>query len=410
MASRITADGNTSVNFAHINPGRNFEREVAVCWDSFAKSLSGTDVGIQTEMLKIERLYQYPNRDFFSPKASILFNKLNETFFPEFREWHFRSKEKTIFTLDYIRLQGTRGEYADIDLCSIWSKDTSGLFATLRDLGAFNGKTIPQTLPEIKAWLNDDANSGYLNQITILDLTQIGLKTLPKELFKLKSLKNLQLSSNLFITFPYDLSAWAQLETLNLSSNMLEGFSCDLTLCKQLKVLLLERNSLRTLSCDFSACTELRELGLHGNRFSEFSCDLRSCKKLEHLNFSTANIINFSLVLSSDVSLRRGPVSSIPLSHFSLPALDALIPCGVGFGNVLGICFDIPGSKSKNTIAFKMTASGWVGKIPLRHKFRFVCLNFSKHAHYIEKRESDRDVELINWRKEGPEVFNDVQF
>ena len=209
----------------HFNP-EPVEARSAALWKNLKKSLFGSDQGISFAMLRIEKQCQYPSED-SAVKVEELFVRLIKAFWPELKKWKLGSVQGIFSASDFIELQSIRNQYADLDLYTIWIRPEEGLRDKLRAVRAFDNRPAPEKLLEVKVWMKINANSVYLNQITELDLSHMGLRTLPLEIFKLKALKTLRLAGNPFTTFPYDLGVFPELEWYSLGENEVEVFPRD---------------------------------------------------------------------------------------------------------------------------------------------------------------------------------------
>jgi len=151
----------------------------------------------------------------------------------------------------------------------------------------------------------------------------LGLKEIPKEIFKIKSLHSLFLPSNHIKTVPKEI-AELDLSELYLDDNQFTDFPIHVIQLKKLHSLNLSENFLTSLPDNIIDLTNLFELNLSDNNFSEFP------RQLTHLpNIRTISLGNiFNITKPLEKGLNR--ISVVPdeiincenLHQLNLPSLD----------------------------------------------------------------------------------------
>lgn len=143
------------------------------------------------------------------------------------------------------------------------------------DLSNLGLKSLPETL-------------GLLKELSVLNLSHNQLSTLPDAIAQLEKLSNLDLRRNSFETVPEVLCS-LPIRSLNLSGNRIED-AAGLRCCTHLRVLDLNGNLIK----EFGAClyegNELRTLNLSGNLIKNVSNLLPLLATIERLNLS-GNVI-----------------------------------------------------------------------------------------------------------------------
>jgi len=128
----------------------------------------------------------------------------------------------------------------------------------------------------------------------------IDLEEIPKNLFKLKNLKELNMEFNKISSISPLIQELTELEILNLRNNYIKELPDELYTLKKLRVLNLYRNQIKTLSPAIGQLTELEELSIGKNKISNFpEAEIKNLKKLK--SFETKedrifNLIYFPLV------------------------------------------------------------------------------------------------------------------
>ena len=123
------------------------------------------------------------------------------------------------------------------------------------DLSELGLKTLP---PEI----------GQLSSLQSLDLQDNQLATLPDSLGQLSSLQSLDLHGNQLATLPDSIGQLSSLQKLDLKGNQLATLPDWLSQLSSLQMLFLERNQLATLPDSLGQLSSLQRLFLNGNQLA----------------------------------------------------------------------------------------------------------------------------------------------
>ncbi|KAI9916423.1 hypothetical protein PsorP6_017123 [Peronosclerospora sorghi] len=117
----------------------------------------------------------------------------------------------------------------------------------------------------------------------VLALPSLKLKTLPREVFELSTLRALDVTGNKLSDLGTEVSALGNLKTLKVGLNMLETMP-DLSTLEALTTLILEGNVLKELPNALPP--HLTKLSLKGNQFSAIPCTVLELSCLQELNVS----------------------------------------------------------------------------------------------------------------------------
>jgi Leucine-rich repeat (LRR) protein len=110
------------------------------------------------------------------------------------------------------------------------------------NLSAFNEEELPErnsTVERIKAWFK---KNNIIDCFLELDLSGLSLDVIPKEIFKFKNLKKLNLRDNEITYVQNEISYLKKLEVLNLKNNMLKNLP-NISNLKNLKYINFKLNA-----------------------------------------------------------------------------------------------------------------------------------------------------------------------
>ncbi len=127
---------------------------------------------------------------------------------------------------------------------------------------------IPNTLTEVKAWMEDSVNADQLNAVTTLSLWDAKLPAIPPQISKLTQLWNINLDNNQIITIPDFLENLPELKWLFLSDNRITAIPDSLGNISQLDSLGLANNQIKTIPESFKKLIRLQWINLNGNQIS----------------------------------------------------------------------------------------------------------------------------------------------
>lgn len=123
------------------------------------------------------------------------------------------------------------------------------------------------------------------DSLEILDLSGNSLASLPDALPRLRKLRILFCSDNLFTALPAVLGRCPQLEMVGFKANRIRQVPAD-SLPAKLRWLILTDNLIDALPAAIGRCDRLQKLMLAGNQLRELPASLASCTQLELLRIS----------------------------------------------------------------------------------------------------------------------------
>ena len=112
----------------------------------------------------------------------------------------------------------------EVNLTKIWfGSRLPGANTNARGIGeilpGLLGPLAPQTVEDIRAWMNDPAHQPLLDQIAELHIPDLGLSALPFELIKCRRVERLLIHSNYIRELPAWVDQFTKLKTLDLDHN-----------------------------------------------------------------------------------------------------------------------------------------------------------------------------------------------
>lgn len=272
-------------------------------WNDLYTQVPQNVLGLQTEMSDIKNKPDQSNAENPQSNAenplespySEYFRKLTKLFSAEFKEAGINLNNRIPCSRsEYTRIQSILEEkWGDEALVTMWSNTGCDLSNALQKIGAFDNQSIPEHLQEVKIWLSESKNEVFLNQLIIIDLSELNIKNSPREISRFQHLQTLNLCSNKLRNFSCDLSPCKELKMLLLFNNKIQKFDPNLSCNSELECIELSKNRLQNFSADLKHCTNLRLVNLSFNQLIEFSCDLTNSLKLETLNLTFNNLQKF---------------------------------------------------------------------------------------------------------------------
>ena len=121
--------------------------------------------------------------------------------------------------------------------------------------------------------------------LTMLDLSGNRLRTLPDDLPRLRELRTLFCSGNLFETLPASLGACPALDLVGFKANAIAHVPAE-ALSPGLRWLILSDNRVEAMPETLGACRRLRKLALAGNRLAALPAGIAHCEALELIRLS----------------------------------------------------------------------------------------------------------------------------
>ncbi len=146
--------------------------------------------------------------------------------------------------------------------------------------------TIPRTLTEIKAWIEDSVNSDQLDTVIYLNLCKTQLQVIPSQITKFTRLWNVHLEDNQISIIPDFLESLDQLACLFLGCNQITALG-SLGNIPKLETLGLNNNQIKAIPESFKNLTQLKWINLDDNQISiipDFIEDLTCLKSLNLRN------------------------------------------------------------------------------------------------------------------------------
>lgn len=161
-----------------------------------------------------------------------------------------------------------------------------------------------------------------------LNLQLLGIKHIPREIYKLQNLKELRLNQNQnlvlkefsselktlkllslrtcrIILLPSNISLLTKLSTLDCQDNIMKMLPIQITRLRKLKRLDLSKNLLYVLPKGLGSLDNLQILDVDGNNISEIPHDLGKAPALKTLNFGRNRLLIFPFCMSGLTALRR---------------------------------------------------------------------------------------------------------
>lgn len=163
----------------------------------------------------------------------------------------------------------------------------------------------------------------------VFQLTNAKLAEVPPDLFRLKSLRSIDLSSNKLKELPPSFGTFANLRTLLLNGNSLTSLPEEICQLAKLEVLSLAGNLLTALPNAFSNLRSLRTINLSNNRLDRFPVrQLASLRQLDFLDLSKNTIAQIpdgvQDIFASEINLNENRVAKISDDLAACPRLKVL--------------------------------------------------------------------------------------
>jgi len=121
--------------------------------------------------------------------------------------------------------------------------------------------------------------------LEILDLSRNQLSSLPDDFGRLKKLKILFCSDNLFTVLPEVLADCPELDMVGFKSNMIETVPAK-ALNPNIRWLILTNNRITKIPATIGNCSRMQKLMLAGNRLTDLPVELSQCRNLSLLRIS----------------------------------------------------------------------------------------------------------------------------
>ncbi|MBC7552940.1 MAG: protein kinase, partial [Taibaiella sp.] len=121
--------------------------------------------------------------------------------------------------------------------------------------------------------------------LEVLDLSRNELSELPADFGRLKKLRILFCSDNLFTVLPVVLADCPVLDMVGFKANRIATVP-PVSLNRNLRWLILTNNNITALPATIGRCHRMQKLALAGNQISELSAELSNCHNLALLRIS----------------------------------------------------------------------------------------------------------------------------
>ncbi len=151
-----------------------------------------------------------------------------------------------------------------------------------------NDRALVECLKKI---VGNDLQAQFEDEyLSVLDLSGLGLVTVPVEVSQFSRLQALYLSDNQLSTLPPELGQLASLEELSLFENQLTSLPLELGQLSRLQELSLHKNQLTYLPSTLGKLIALRKLSLYDNKLSQLPPELGQLTNLQKL-YLNANFL-----------------------------------------------------------------------------------------------------------------------
>lgn len=164
-----------------------------------------------------------------------------------------------------------------------------------------------------------------LYNLNILNISNNHLREVSEEIGKLKRLNKLELSENRLDTLPESLFTLPILTTLNLSYNNIKYLS-DRPTCRKLEYLFLEHNKLLSLPTFMQALRKLRVLQVSNNKLTYLPKSIGSLTRLEVLDLSYNQLTQLPPAIAKLTNLKALKLTGNPISNEELIRIKLWLP------------------------------------------------------------------------------------
>lgn len=136
----------------------------------------------------------------------------------------------------------------------------------------------------VKSHLENSQRTG------VFQLTKAKLNEIPSDVFRVTTLRTIDLSTNHLKTIPTTIANFINLRTLILDENLLTQLPEEICRLTKLETLSLASNQLQTLPKMLGDLRSLRSLNLSNNRLQKFPIELRTIRQLDFIDLSKNKI------------------------------------------------------------------------------------------------------------------------
>ncbi len=166
-------------------------------------------------------------------------------------------------------------------------------------------------------------------EVEELSIVNRNLTQFPKQIFQLKNLKSLDLSSNQLVGIPGSINDLRNLRELNLASNLLTEFSFVNLKLNNLRLIDIGNNQISFLPKTVFYNKNLEYLRIGLNQLRAISSDISTLKKLKELDLSFNQLRKLpnsfvELEKLEVLSLTSNPIQNLPANFERLNALEKI--------------------------------------------------------------------------------------
>lgn len=161
------------------------------------------------------------------------------------------------------------------------------------------------------------ANQHELAQLMTLDLSNLQLTSIPKEIGLLRDLVQLNLSNNRLASLPNEFSSLTEMHQLDLTNNQFAALPSMICSLLKLQTLKLSQNQLQSLPEGISRLSQLLTLHLCDNKFASLPRSLLGLTHLQELHASNNQLTTVpnelnQLIFLNKLKLGNNPFESLP--------------------------------------------------------------------------------------------------
>jgi len=170
---------------------------------------------------------------------------------------------------------------------------------------------------------------GDLDQLEHLSLTSSEIDNIPEGVFKLKNLKSLDLSSNSIQTIPLNITELSNLEYLDISDNSIKAIPPYIENLNKLEYIAFAENKLSELPEEFYNLSKLQNIVYSHNNFRNISSSIENFKnlkflyanhnKLKDIPISLGNLKNLTTLI-----INNNKITTIPDELFNAKNLGII--------------------------------------------------------------------------------------
>jgi hypothetical protein len=161
---------------------------------------------------------------------------------------------------------------------------------------------------------------------TKIDLSGLGIKEIPQEVFKYKNLRKLFLQDNLITKIPAEIKRLKLLCTLDVSNNSVTSLYASVFELNNLKVLIVNDNKIKNIPPQIKKLNKLKILGIANNQLVSLNSNFEFLKELKELNLSGNKFQVFPDQIYTLRKLEKLWIKQKGLEVMDLETLKMIIP------------------------------------------------------------------------------------